>query len=139
MEGSLTELEAVGLEVVDLTDNTLIAERQLRSRNSAMQMDGLQRLASAFVEQPETILQELVNAAVRLCGADSAGVSIERADRTDELYYQWIATAGEYNGFLDASLPKFPSACTICLERRSPQLFRVNQRFSTSWESTLPW
>lgn len=81
------------------------------------------------MEQPETILQELVNAAVRLCGADSAGISIEREDKTDQQYYRWIATAGEYSAFLDASLPKSPSACTVCLERGSPQLFRVGERF----------
>jgi hypothetical protein len=48
-----------------------------------MQMEGLHRLAVAFVESPETILQELINTAVRLCGADSAGISIEReGDKT---------------------------------------------------------
>ena len=129
MARSIEELEAVGLEVVDLTDETPIAQRRLHSRNGAMQMEGLHRLATAFVEQPQTLLQELVNAAVRLCGADSAGISIEREEKTDEHYYQWIATAGEYSGFLNASLPKTPSACTVCLERGSPQLFRVNERF----------
>lgn len=92
-------------------------------------MEGLHRLAVAFVESPGTILQELVNAAVRLCGADSAGISIEREDKTDKDYYRWIATAGDYRGFLDASLPQSPSACTVCLARCGPQLFRVNKRF----------
>ena len=94
-----------------------------------MQMEGLHRLAVAFVENPNSILQELVNAAVQLCGADSAGISIEREDKTDALYYTWIATAGEYTSFLDASLPRYPSACTVCLERDSPQLFRVGKKF----------
>ena len=129
MNRTVAELEAVGLEVVDLADETAILQRRLHSRNGAMQMEGLHRLAIAFVEQPESILQELVNAAVRLCGADSAGISVEREDRTDEHYYQWIATAGEYSGFLDASLPRSPSACTVCLERGNAQLFRVKARF----------
>ena len=129
MKKSTAELEGVGLEVVDLSDETVYSNRRLHSRNGAMQMEGLHRLAVAFVESPETILQELVNAAVRLCGADSAGISIERDDKTEERYYQWIATAGEYSGFLHASLPRYPSACTICLERGNPQLFRVNERF----------
>jgi hypothetical protein len=129
MERSAAELEAVGLEVVDLADESAISHRRLHSRNGAMQMEGMHRLAIAFVERPESILQELVNAAVRLCGADSAGISIERERGTDEHYYQWVATAGEYSAFLDANLPKSPSACTVCLERGSPQLFRVNERF----------
>ena len=123
------QLEAAGLEVTDLNDELAYSNRRLHSRNGAMQMDGLHRLAIAFVESPQTILQELVNAAVRLCGADSAGISIERDDKTEESYYHWIATAGEYSSFLNASLPRTPSACTVCLERGTPQLFRVDQRF----------
>jgi GAF domain-containing protein len=129
MNRSATELEAVGLEVVDLTDETVYSNRRLHSRNRAMQMEGLHRLAVAFVESPETILQELVNAAVELCGADSAGISVEREGKTEEDFYSWIATAGVYSAFLDASLPRYPSACTVCLERGTPQLFRVNERF----------
>lgn len=123
------QLEAAGLEVTDLKDESVYANRRLHSRNGSMQMQGLHRLAVAFVENPETILQELVNAAVRLCGADSAGISIEREDRTDDNHYHWIATAGEYSSFMDATLPRTPSACTVCLERGTPQLFRVDKRF----------
>ena len=92
-------------------------------------MEGLHRLAVAFVERPESILQELVNAAVQLCGADSAGISIEREGKTPENLYDWIATAGEYSSFLGAVLPQFPSACSACLHRKAPQLFRVEKEF----------
>ena len=129
MHTSTMELEEVGLEVVDLADETVYLKRQLHSRNNVTQMEGLHKLAVAFVETPERILEELVNVAVRLCGADSAGISVEREGKTEEHYYQWIATAGEYSTFLDATLPKYPSACTVCLERGSPQLFRVNEKF----------
>jgi nitrogen-specific signal transduction histidine kinase len=30
---------------------------------------------------------------------------------------------------MDAVLPRYPSACGVCLERGRPQLFRVHQRF----------
>jgi signal transduction histidine kinase len=81
------------------------------------------------VNQPNTILQELVQTAVDLCGADSAGISIEKADRTDQEFYEWVATAGDYSGFLNAILPRYPSACGVCLERGRPQRFRVTERF----------
>jgi hypothetical protein len=89
----------------------------------------MHRLARAFVESPDTILQELVNAAVDLCGADSAGISIELEKKSEENFYHWVATAGAYAGFLNATLPRYPSACGLCLERGRPQLFRVSQRF----------
>jgi hypothetical protein len=122
-------LDETGLEVVDVECDVAFVERELHVRDVAMQMEGMQRIAHAFVESPETILQELVNAAVALCGADSAGISIEREDRTDDQFYHWVATAGEYSGFLNAVLPRYPSACGICLDRGRAQHFRVGQRF----------
>jgi len=121
--------EDTGLEVIDIQSDPVFAERRLHVRNVALQMEGMQRLARAFVAAPETLLQELVNAAVDLCGAESAGISIEKDDRTDEAYWEWVATAGQYSGFLNATLPRYPSACGLCLQRGQPQLFRVSQRF----------
>lgn len=123
------ELLESGLEVVDLADLSRLANRPRRERDDTAQMRGMDRLARCFVETPETILQELANAAVAMCGADSAGISMERDEKTEELYYQWVATAGVYTTFLDAMLPREPSACTVCLHRKAPQHFRVGKRF----------
>jgi hypothetical protein len=77
-----TGLEDTGLEVIDLQADPQFAARKLHERNVSLQMTGLQRLCHAFVKNPDSILQELVQAAVELCGADSAGISIEREDGT---------------------------------------------------------
>jgi RNA polymerase sigma factor (sigma-70 family) len=121
--------EDTGLEVLDLDTHPEFTARRLHTRDVNFQMEGLRRLTHSFVQKPDTILQELVNAAVELCGADSAGISLETEEKTDASYYHWVATAGQYNGFLNAMLPRYPSACGICLERGKPQLFRVRQRF----------
>jgi hypothetical protein len=118
-----------GLEVVDLQVDAAFLARRSQHRDAASHLEAMQRLARAFVEAPDSILQELVNAAVDLCGADSAGISIEKEDRTDLSYYKWVATAGEYSAFLNAELPRYPSACGICLASGRPQVFRVGQRF----------
>ena len=118
-----------GLEGIDLISDPAFANRRLHTRDLSVQIEGMHRLARGFVSNPDTILQELVDAAVDLCGADSAGISIEREGGDDAGYYQWVATAGEYAGFLHALLPRSPSACGVCLERGEAQLFRVSQRF----------
>jgi hypothetical protein len=118
-----------GLEVLDLRTDTAFATRNLHTRDIGAQMGGLRRLSRALLENPETILQELVSAAVDLCGADSAGISIEREDGSDLEFYHWIATAGDYSGFLNAILPRTPSACGVCLERGHPQHFTVSKKF----------
>jgi hypothetical protein len=129
MSSSTLNLEETGLDVVSLDRDTEFADRHLHARDIALQMVGVHRLTRAFVENPETLLQELVNSAVELCGADSAGISIEKDEKTDTAYYHWIATAGLYSGFLDAVLPQYPSACGVCLAENRPQHFRVTERF----------
>jgi hypothetical protein len=118
-----------GLDVIDLRHDAAFTARRFHVRDVAMQMEGMQRLGHAFVESPDTILQELVNAAVDLCGADSSGISIEQEHGSDDNFYHWVATAGAYSGFLNATLPRYPSACGMCLERGGPQHFRVAQPF----------
>jgi hypothetical protein len=134
----LSELKDTGLEVIDFPDDPQFATRRLHDRDVSVQMAGLQRLCHAFVEKPETILQELVKAAVELCGADSAGISVEREDKTDQEFYHWVATAGCYSEFLDAVLPRYPSACGVCLLRGRPQHFRVSERFFEILGVTAP-
>ena len=122
-------VENSGLAVLDLRIDTAFANRNLHTRDIGMQMAGLQRLSRALLERPDTVLQELVNAAVDLCGADSAGISIERENGDDRDFYHWIATAGAYSGFLNAILPREPSACGLCLERGHAQHFTVSKKF----------
>jgi signal transduction histidine kinase len=129
MNGNQSKLEDTGLEVLDLDGDSAFAERRLHVRDIATQMEGMRRLVRAFVENPDTVLQELVNAAVDMCGADSAGISTENKDGNGETFYEWVATAGSYAHFLNAILPSHPSACGVCLERARPQLFRVSKVF----------
>ncbi len=129
MSAQTLTLADTGLEVIDIRTDAAYAARRVHVRDAGVQMEGMRRIAHAFVEEPATILQELVKAAVELCDADSAGISIEKDDRTDESFYHWVATAGQYSGFMDAILPRYPSACGVCLERGRPQLFRVGKRF----------
>jgi hypothetical protein len=63
-------VEETGLEVLDLRTDTTFATRDLNSRDIGVQMAGLQRLSRALLEKSDTILQELMSAAVDLCGAD---------------------------------------------------------------------
>ncbi len=118
-----------GLEVLDLEMDPSFARRPVRIRAVTAHMEALRQLGQVLLENPDTILQELTNVAIEVCGADSAGISIERTDATDERCYEWVATAGVYAPFLKAILPRKPSACGICLERGRPQLFKVSQPF----------
>jgi len=62
-----------GLEIMTILGDAAFEARPVKVRAGYIRVEGMQRIAAAFVERPETILQELVNAAIDLCGADSAG------------------------------------------------------------------
>jgi signal transduction histidine kinase len=117
-----------GLVVLDLARDRTFAKRRLHVRDVAAQIKGMNQLAQAFIGDPDTILQVLVEAAVDLCGAESAGISIEIKESAAKSYH-WVATAGQYKRFLNAMLPLYPSACGVCLERGRPQILRVSQQF----------
>ncbi|HEY4356640.1 MAG TPA: GAF domain-containing protein [Acidobacteriaceae bacterium] len=121
--------DQTGLDVVDLASSSMLKERPAQPHDAAAEVARIQRVAHVFVEKPEGILQELAQAAVELCGADSAGISLEMPERTAEKFYHWVAAAGAYSPFFDAILPEFPSACGLCLQRGSAQWFRVGKKF----------
>jgi DNA-directed RNA polymerase specialized sigma24 family protein len=124
-----SQLAGTGLDVIDLQTDPAFARRRLHLRDVASHLEGVTRLVHVFTGNIDNILQQLVSIAVDLCGADSAGISIEQKDSPDEQFYRWAATAGQYSGFANAKLPRYPSACGLTLERGRPQIFRVSQRF----------
>lgn len=121
--------EETGLHVQELFDANSVDARPLRPRDPLRDMEGMQRLSQTFARSPDNALQQLVDLAIELCNADSAGISIVRADGSADSYYEWVATAGRFHPFLNAVLPQYPSACGVALDRNRPQHFRVDQRF----------
>jgi transcriptional regulator with GAF, ATPase, and Fis domain len=118
-----------GLEIVDIKSDFAFAARHARARSVTVIPEGMRRIAHALVEDPQTVLQVLVQTAVELCGADSSAISLEKEDRTEDAYYHWVAIAGQYSNLFNAVFPHHPSGCSICLERGRPQRIRADQRY----------
>jgi hypothetical protein len=139
MVSSAVDPAISGLEVIDLEDYPAFSARPTRPPNPAAQILFIERLAKALLEDPDSILQWLVDSALDMCGADSAGISAERYlehySNLETDYetgvggFQWVATAGQYGPLLDAVFPRKPSACDICLGRGRPQLYRISEPF----------
>jgi len=114
-----------GMEVIDLRADPDFAQRHHRSRDVVREIEAMQRLAHVFATDPQQILRELV----ALCGADSAGITLEEPSPEGEMQFRWIATAGSYTPYLGAVLPRHFSPCGTCLSRSAPQLFRVSKLY----------
>jgi signal transduction histidine kinase len=122
------KIPAPGVEINTLQGNAAFEDRACHGHGNIDREEGMTRLARVFAEEPERILQELVDVACELCGADSAGVSIEEPGG-DAPAFRWAATSGRYAQFQGARLPDNFAPCSICLERGTPQHFRVGQEF----------
>jgi signal transduction histidine kinase len=121
-----------GMEFIDLHGNSAFLDRPLRSRAPHLEVDAIRSLAQIFPSSPTKILRELVNSAVSVCSAESAGISLEEIRPSGEVQFRWIATAGLYAPYLDAVLPAFFAPCRTCLDRRQSQHFHVTREYLDS-------
>lgn len=90
------EISESGMELHDLLLNGAFQERKNDERDPNREADALRRMARVFAENPNVVLQELVDIAVEVCGADSAGVSLEETGEDGRLRYRWSAVAGSF-------------------------------------------
>ncbi|HLT37757.1 MAG TPA: GAF domain-containing protein, partial [Enhygromyxa sp.] len=89
----------------------------------------LRQLARNMAGRPDALLQNLVDIALELCRAQTAGVSLAQRKPDGEQVFVWVALAGTYAGMIGKSAPAKFSLCSICLERQAAQLFSYPDRF----------
>jgi hypothetical protein len=117
------------MELHDLLGDTEFAARASTPRNAHREALAFQRLAKVFTESHTTLLKNLVEIAVDLCDADSAGVSLEDNDDPNNLRFRWIAVAGSFEKYLNGTTPRHYSPCGTCLDSGRPQHYRLFQPY----------
>lgn len=85
----------------------------------------MERLAYTLALKPSETMQAFAEAAVALCEADGAGVSLRCYAADGASSYCWGATAGIYAYALRAMLPATMEACGSYLEQGMPQHYRT--------------
>lgn len=118
-----------GMELHDLLADADFSTRPLSPRDANREATAFKRLAKVFTESPEIILKKLVEIAIDLCDADSAGVSLEDEDDPTNLRFRWIAVAGSFSKYLNGTTPRHYSPCGTCLDAARPQHYRVFQPY----------
>lgn len=89
--------------------------------------DGLDQalagLAREMTENPRSMLQRLVETALHLCRADTAGLSL-----LEEEVFRWEAVAGEFASYRDGTMPRAASPCGVCIDENVTQLMYLPDR-----------
>jgi signal transduction histidine kinase len=112
---------AAGLDDVLITDD--LSGRAPRPPEYEAENRALVHLAHTMVDSPENILQMLAEAALELCNAQTAGISLLESSDAGEEIFRWRALAGTHASNLGGMTPRDFSPCGTVLDRRAPQLF----------------
>ena len=83
----------------------------------------LAALARELTENPRSMLQRLVETALDLCHADTAGLSLLEGD-----LFRWEAVAGVFASYRDGTMPRAASPCGVCIDQNVTQLMHLPDR-----------
>lgn len=99
-----------------------------RSPDHAAENRVLVELCQAMTREPETLLQRLADAALKLCRADSAGVCILESQGGQESF-RWRGVSGRLAAIAEFEMPRSNSPCGLVIDRDTPQLFAYPERY----------
>src|SRR5580704_15976166 len=110
-----------------------LSRRRSRAPDYAAENRALTALAREMATNPKNLPQTLVDLALELCRAGTAGISLLKTDTEGE-YFAWEALAGVYAPRVGSRTPRNFSPCGTTLDRGAPQLFSCPARYFTYFE-----
>jgi signal transduction histidine kinase len=114
-----------------------ILRRKPRRPDPKAENRALVALAREMANNPRNLLQKLLDIAIELCHAGSAGLSLLRTGPDGE-YFSWDALSGVYAPHVGGRTPRNFSPCGTTLDRGAPQLFLHPARYFTYFAEVEP-
>jgi signal transduction histidine kinase/ActR/RegA family two-component response regulator len=109
------------LEEVDIRSE--LQFRPHRPPDYVAEHGALAVLAMEMAENPRNMLQKLVELALELCQADTAGISLIEGE-----VFRWEALAGVHASSRKGTMPRDASPCGICIDQNATQLMHLADR-----------
>ena len=100
-----------------------LERRPSRRPNYEAEHRALAILATEMAENPRNMLQKVVEIAVDLCQADTAGISILEGD-----VFRWESLAGVFAARRNNTIPRDASPCGVCIDQNTTQLMYLADR-----------
>ena len=116
---------SVGVD--DVVINSELLRRTSRAPDYEAENMALIGLARTLADSPEQILQRLVETALSLCRAHTAGISLIDEKNGQEVF-RWEAVAGVFRDRIDATMPRNASPCGTTIDRNATQLMYMAER-----------
>ncbi len=130
--------EPADAALADVVITDELARRASRAPDYHTENLALHSLTQQMAERPEHLLNNLVSTALVQCRASTAGVSVLETSTSGEAIFRWAAIAGTFEHHVDTTTAAATSACGLCLERQSAQLFAEPGRYFASFADAQP-
>jgi signal transduction histidine kinase len=127
--------DAVSLDSVLTTAE--LRRRPSRPANYQAENQALVGLMQELVNSPSSVLQKLVDTALELCGAHSAGISLVEEEAGQKIF-RWHAIAGRWAPFVWGTTPREYSPCGTVLDYNCTLLFSKAHRYYSQFAAVEP-
>jgi signal transduction histidine kinase len=129
--------------VTNLAEIVITPQLQLRPgriTDPQIENEAFQELADHLAREPVQFLDRLVEVALRLCEADTVGISVEQIDGKGERVFRWVAMAGELKQLTGGTTPRNFSPCGLCIDQNRPLLMdRLDRYYPYFKDAPLPF
>ena len=98
----------------------------------------LRNLAKVMATAPNDVPDTLLQLALKLCRAGTAGLSLLEPSLSGEEVFRWTNLAGAHSSHVGGSTPSKFSPCGVCLDHNSPQLFSCPGKYFSYFEPVRP-
>jgi GAF domain-containing protein len=96
---------------------------RIGTAKSRAETEALLALSCTLAQEPGRALQRLVDLAMKLTGAGSAGLSLDDHDG-EERVFRWVATTGELARYVNSSVPRDSSPSRAAIDARRTLVLR---------------
>lgn len=104
-----------GCPLQDVLATNELGSRPTGNASDRREHEAMVQLAAVMAEDPDRVLATLADVALALCGAGSAGISLEDLTASPPVF-RWKAVAGRMAALLDGTMPRDFSPCTETVE-----------------------
>jgi signal transduction histidine kinase len=127
-------------ELAKVVITSQLQERAPRFHDLKKENEAFRDLATQLATAPAGILDCLVELTVRLCDADTVGISLEESNEKGERIFRWIAMAGELKHLIGGTTPRNFSPCGVCVDQNEPLLMSdIDRAYPYFKEAPLPF
>jgi len=125
------------MRVEQILKTSKLTERSRRLPSFKNEIETVYNLGQVLKNSPFNLVDALLQAAMDLCRAGTAGISILETTPEGAEIFHWTNLSGKLAKCVGNRTPRNFSLCGVCLDRNAPQLFAWPARYFQYLQNTM--